>query len=186
MPRPPSPPGRSAGSAGTAGTDGTASSAGTAGTASTVSLDGDKPEYLARRTAAAVLTRLGVSAERCGEAELAVSELVANAGLHAPGPRELRVRVSRDAVTLAVADGGGDYGVIARLLADPGSEVPWFEEHGRGLRIVAALFPGACGAAPVAAVRGGGGSGGAAKEVWIRLPLRGDGAGLDEPGPAGG
>jgi hypothetical protein len=152
----------------------------------TVSLDGHKPEYLARRTATAVLAGLGIGPERRGEAELAVAELAANAGRHAPGPRELRVRVSRDAVTLAVADGGSDYAAIARMLADPGAGVPWFEEHGRGLRIVAALFPGACGAAPVAAVRGGGGSGGPAKEVWISLPLGRQGDGLDHPGPAGG
>jgi anti-sigma regulatory factor (Ser/Thr protein kinase) len=152
----------------------------------TVSLDGHQPEHLARRTVTAALGRLGVSAERRGEAELAVAELVANAELHAPGPRELRVRVDQDAVTLAVADGGGDYAVIARVLADPGAGVPWFEEHGRGLRIVAALFPGACGAAPVAAVRGGGGSDGPAKEVWITLPLGGNGDGLDHPGPPGG
>jgi len=153
----------------------------------TVSLDGHKPEYLARRTATAVLAGLGVGPERRGEVELAVAELAANAGRHAPGPRELRVRVSRDAVTLAVADGGGDYAAIARMLADPdpGAGVPWFEEHGRGLRIVAALFPGACGAAPVAAVRGGGGSGGPAKEVWISLPLGDHGDGLDHPGPPG-
>jgi hypothetical protein len=162
------------------------SAARTAGTVTTVSLDGHKPEYLARRTATAVLARLGISPERRGEVELAVAELAVNAGRHAPGPRELRVRVSRDAVTLAVADGGGDHAVIARILADPGAGVPWFEEHGRGLRIVAALFPGACGAAPVAAVRGGGGSDGPAKEVWISLPLGGHGDGLDHPGPPGG
>jgi Histidine kinase-like ATPase domain len=157
-----------------------------AGTVTTVSLDGHKPECLARRTVTAALARLGVSAERRGEVELAVAELVANAGLHAPGPRELRVRVGQDAVTLGVADGGGDCAVIARILADPGAGVPWFEEHGRGLRIVAALFPGACGAAPVAAVRGGGGSDGPAKEVWITLPLADHGDRVDPPEPPAG
>jgi histidine kinase-like protein len=158
---------------------------GDGGTVTTVSLDVHKPECLARRTVITVLDRLGVCAERRDEVELAVAELVANAGLHAPGPRELRVCVGGDAVTLAVADGGGDYAVIARILADPGAGVPWYEEHGRGLRIVAALFPGACGAAPVAAVRGGGGSDRPAKEVWVTLPLGGHGDGLDQPGPSG-
>jgi anti-sigma regulatory factor (Ser/Thr protein kinase) len=156
-----------------------------AGTITRVSLDGQRPEHRARRSATAVLARLGVSPERRGDVELAVTELVANAGLHAPGPRELRVRISPEAVTLAVADGGGDYDLIARILADPSAEVPWFEEHGRGLRIVAALFPGACGVTPAAAVRGGGGSGGLAKEVWISLPLGGHGDGPDPPGPPG-
>jgi hypothetical protein len=157
---------------------------GDGGTVTTVSLDVHKPECLARRTVVTMLDRLGVCAERRDEVELAVAELVANAGLHAPGPRELRVCVGRDAVTLAVADGGGDCAVIARILADPGAGVPWFEEHGRGLRIVAALFPGACGAAPVAAGRGGGGSDRPAKEVWVTLPLGSHGDGLDHPDPS--
>jgi anti-sigma regulatory factor (Ser/Thr protein kinase) len=156
-----------------------------AGTVTTVSLDGAKPEHLARRAVTAALARLGISPERRGEVELAVAELVVNAGRHAPGPRELRVRMGRDAVTFAVADGGGDHAAIARMLTGPGAGVPWFEEHGRGLRIVAALFPGACGAAPVAVVRGGGGSGGPAKEVWISLALGGHGDCLDHPGPPG-
>jgi hypothetical protein len=149
-----------------------------------VCLDGDRPEYLARRAVTAVLARLAVSPERRDEAELAVSELVANAGRHAPGPRELRVRVCAEAVTFAVADGGDDHAVIARVLASPGAGVEWFEEHGRGLQIVAALFPGACGARacggrPAGTGRGSrgrrraavNGDGEPAKEVWISVAL---------------
>ncbi len=136
------------------------------GPVTTLSLDGEKPEYLARRSVTMVLIRLGISAERRDEVELAVTELVVNAGRHATGPRELRIRSSQDAVTFAVADGGGDHAAIARRLTDCGAGVEWFEEHGRGLQIVAALFPGACGADACGARPAGLG-----KEVWISVAL---------------
>src|SRR5258707_698507 len=112
----------------------------------TLSLDGDRPEYLARAAVTAVLAGLGISQQRGEEVELAVAELVANAGRHAPGPRELPIRFRAGGVRFAVADGGDDHAAIARMLAGSGGGVEWFEEHGRGLQIVAALFPDACGA----------------------------------------
>jgi anti-sigma regulatory factor (Ser/Thr protein kinase) len=138
----------------------------------TVSLEGEKPSCRARRAVIKVLTGLGVCAERRDEAEVAITELVVNAERHAPGPRELRIIATPDRVTFAVADGGGDHAMIARILADPGAGVEWFEEHGRGLLIVAALFPGACGARvcpdppPRAATPAR-----PAKEVWISVTL---------------
>jgi hypothetical protein len=69
-----------------------------------------------------------------------------------------------------VADGGGDHAAIARLLADPLGEVPFCAERGRGLRIIAALFPGDCGACSARAA----GLRGAGKQVWFRVtPVQG-------------
>jgi anti-sigma regulatory factor (Ser/Thr protein kinase) len=136
-----------------------------------VSLEGKKPSCRARRAVTRILTALGVSAERRDEAEVAITELVVNAERHAIGPRELRIIANRDTVTFAVADGGGDHAMVARMLADPGPGAEWFEEHGRGLQIVAALFPGACGArvCPGAAARATPVQ--PAKEVWISVAL---------------
>jgi anti-sigma regulatory factor (Ser/Thr protein kinase) len=137
----------------------------------TVSLEGEKPSCRARRAVTSLLTGLGVSAERRDEAEVAITELVVNAERHAPGPRELRIVTRSDAVTFAVADGGGDHALIARVLADPGDGVEWFEEHGRGLQIVAALFPEACGARLCAGPPQPAQPARPAKEVWFSVTL---------------
>jgi hypothetical protein len=128
-------------------------------------LDGIRPEAVARQVVISVLSGLAVSSGRRDDAELAIQELVVNARLHAPGPRELHVTLTGDAVRFAVADGGDDHAAIARLLADPLGEVPFCAERGRGLRIIAALFPGECGACSTRAA----GIGEAGKQVWFRV-----------------
>ncbi|HUN31789.1 MAG TPA: ATP-binding protein [Trebonia sp.] len=128
-------------------------------------LDGARPESVARQVVTSMLCGLEISADRCDDAELAIQELVVNARLHAPGPHELHVAVAGDAVTFAVADGGDDHAAVARLLANPLGEVPFCAERGRGLRIVAALFPGDCGACSARAA----GRPQAGKQVWFRV-----------------
>jgi hypothetical protein len=76
-----------------------------------------------------------------------------------------------------VADGGDDHAAIARLLANPLGEVPFCAERGRGLRIIAALFPGDCGACSTRAA----GLPGAGKQVWFRVAT-GDGMPPAQPG----
>jgi hypothetical protein len=133
-------------------------------------LDGTRPESVARHVVTSVLSELGVSSDRRDDAELAIQELVVNARLHAPGPHELHVTANGDAVTFAVTDGGDDHAAVARLLADPLGEVPFCAERGRGLRIIAALFPGDCGSRSARAA----GLPGTGKQVWFRVaPVKG-------------
>jgi anti-sigma regulatory factor (Ser/Thr protein kinase) len=137
-------------------------------------LDGARPERLARRVVTDVLAALSISPGRRDDAELAIQELVVNARLYAPGPYELCVRPCEKAVTLAVTDGGGDHAAIeGRLCGDPAGAVPASAERGRGLQIVAALFPGACGAGPAERPAPGRPARAAAKQVWISVPLDG-------------
>jgi anti-sigma regulatory factor (Ser/Thr protein kinase) len=142
------------------------------------SLDVARPERLARHIVTSMMAELGIGAGQQDDAELAIEELVANARLHAPGPYELRVQASEKAVTFAVRDGGGDHASIMRRLTQAATAAPSRAEHGRGLQIVAALFPGACGACPAGsraggATRGGAtrGRAGAGKQVWISVPI---------------
>ncbi|HTU74794.1 MAG TPA: ATP-binding protein [Trebonia sp.] len=128
-------------------------------------LDGARPESVARQVVTSLLSGLGVGPDRCDDAELAIQELVVNARLHAPGPHELHVAIAGDSVTFAVADGGDDHAAVARLLADPLAEVPFCAERGRGLRIVAALFPGDCGSRRTRAA----GFPATGKHVWFRV-----------------
>jgi anti-sigma regulatory factor (Ser/Thr protein kinase) len=128
-------------------------------------LDDARPESLARRVVTSLLADAGASPGQRDDAELAIQELVVNARMYAPGPYELRVAVTGNAVTFAVADGGGDHAAVARLLADPTAKAPFCSERGRGLRIVAALFPGDCGARSAHAA----GLAGAGKHVWFRV-----------------
>jgi hypothetical protein len=133
-------------------------------------LDGARPESVARHVVTSVLSGLEVSPGRRDDAELAIQELVVNARLHAPGPHELHVAIAGDAVTFAVVDGGDDHAAVARLLADPLGQVPFCAERGRGLRIVAALFPGDCGARSARAA----GQPETGKHVWFRVgPIKG-------------
>lgn len=129
-------------------------------------LDGTRPEAMARRVVTSLLAVLGISGEARDDAELAISEIAVNARLHAPGPYQLRVLVRRDDVRFEVADGGAGHAPIARRLAAPAPSAPSLAEHGRGLRIVGALFPGACGARPALV-----GSGQAGKGVWISVAV---------------
>jgi hypothetical protein len=133
-------------------------------------LDGTRPESVARQVVTSVLSGLGVSSDRRDDAELAIQELVVNARLHAPGPHELHVAITGDSVTFSVADGGDDHAAVARLLADPLAQVPFCAERGRGLRIVAALFPGDCGSCSARAA----GVPATGKHVWFRVaPIKG-------------
>jgi hypothetical protein len=130
-----------------------------------------------------MMAELGFGAGQQDDAELAIEELVANARLHAPGPYELRVQANEKTVTFAVRDGGGDHASITRRLTQAATGAPSRSEHGRGLQIVAALFPGACGACPAGsradgattgrATRGSATTGRAraGKQVWITVPI---------------
>lgn len=70
--------------------------------------------------------------ELVADAQLVVSELVANVLLHTPGGGELRVTPLPAGVRVEVDDTTNDPPV---LLATPGSVLP----HGRGMQIVAGL-----------------------------------------------
>jgi len=84
----------------------------------------------ARELVAAACTDWGHS-HQIPTATLVASELVTNAVLHGQAPIELRVRQTRDHVTLDVHDGTA---VLPRKLR------PTFDdEHGRGLQLVASL-----------------------------------------------
>ena len=69
--------------------------------------------------------------------ELAASELLTNAVMHARTPFEVTV-VAEDDVTVSVRDTGGPF--PTHLLSEGGVDVPgWDSEGGRGLLIVAAV-----------------------------------------------
>lgn len=126
-------------------------------------LHGTEPERRARRIASRVLTRLGAG-DQLDDVELAVCELVTNARTHAPPPYELRIFIDATSVMFAVADGGTDHESLADRwpqAADAGT--PSLQESGRGLLVIAALFPGACGVGPAHSWPGRQ----AGKQVWI-------------------
>lgn len=128
-------------------------------------LYGPHPEHRARRLITGELAMLGCK-DALPDVELAVNELVANARQHAPAPYELRIIVTSAAVKIAVMDGGADHADLARRLARSDIGRPANGSSGRGLQIVAGLFPGACGAEPAytcAGLR-------PAKQVWITTP----------------
>ncbi|HUY48544.1 MAG TPA: ATP-binding protein [Streptosporangiaceae bacterium] len=135
-------------------------------------LHGSRPEHRARRLVASILTSARVTTG-LPHAELAVSELVANARLHAPGPYELRILFSRDFVKIAIMDGGDDHTELARRLLQAATGGVADGESGRGLQIVTGLFPGACGAEPTSTCTGLT----PAKQAWIRV----DRPAQDEP-----
>jgi len=134
-------------------------------------IDGEQPERQSRDLVGWLLAILGSDPDVIFQAQLAVQELAANARGHAPPPRELHVTVNVDSVKIAVIDADPNYEAIARLLAaaaddrQPERDDSALSESGRGLRIVAALFPGACGAEPAGA-RSRSGQG---KQVWISV-----------------
>lgn len=129
-------------------------------------LTGQRPERRARRVTADVLSSLGVSTG-LWEMEEALAELVTNARRHAPGPYQLRIYLDGSVAKVAVVDGGTDYSEVASRLAQAAEGVPSLEESGRGLQMIAALFPGSCGVEP--ALAGPGHACG--KQVWITTPL---------------
>jgi hypothetical protein len=129
-------------------------------------LHGPEPEHRAREVLASVLVWLGLE-ENSFEAGHAINELVTNARLHAPPPYELRIYVSANGVKIAVVDGGIDHAEVARRLEQTEAGRPTGDESGRGLQLVAGLFPGRCGAEAATTCVGLS----PAKQVWISLPL---------------
>ncbi|AXK35861.1 ATP-binding protein [Streptomyces armeniacus] len=132
------------------------------------------PTAGARAALSDALTAAGVEGEAREDAQLALSELVANAAEHAQGPYEVRLRMTAETWVCEVADGDTR---LPRLSAGPPS-VPFhpekagfgggveecllglLEERGRGLRIVDYLTRGAWGFRVSEA----------AKVVWFAIP----------------
>jgi anti-sigma regulatory factor (Ser/Thr protein kinase) len=136
------------------------------------SLDAEQSEYRSRDLTGRVLDILGNDPDTIYQAQLAVQELATNARRHAPPPHELHIAVRTCDVELAVTDADPRHEVVAQLLASavssqPEQDTSLLSESGRGLRIIAALFPGACGAGPADAASRTGQS----KQVWISIPL---------------
>jgi len=131
-------------------------------------LCGTRPERRAREVLEEVLAWLGHKGEAF-EAGLAVSELVSNARLHAPPPCELHVYPSVSGVKIAVVDGGDDYVELAHRLAQTQAGRATRGESGRGLQLVAGLFPGRWGVGPATTCTGLS----PAKQIWINLPGEG-------------
>jgi anti-sigma regulatory factor (Ser/Thr protein kinase) len=104
-------------------------------------LSGPRPEHRARRLVTDVLAAAGVEAE-LDDVELAVNELITNARQHAPGPYELRIVFGPTSVMVAVVDGGADHAELARRFLNAAAGGVADGESGRGLQIVAGLFPG--------------------------------------------
>lgn len=99
-------------------------------------------------------TLLAHGVQECvDDAELAVSELVANAVKHACTPLLLAMSVDDDQLTVSVADGHRE--LAAQVQREP------LAESGRGLRIVAAV-----------ASAWGLDQHDDGKTLWFRLPLR--------------
>ncbi|MBT2509848.1 ATP-binding protein [Streptomyces sp. ISL-98] len=102
-----------------------------------------------------VLAQLGLSGEDISDAVLAVSELVANATEHAPGPYEMRLRRTAAEYICEIEDGDPRIPAIpafpsaAPFEADPEGRgggidalLKLLAERGRGLRIVDELTGG--------------------------------------------
>jgi hypothetical protein len=130
-------------------------------------LHGPAPERRARRLVTDVLADLGI-VEEIDDVQLAVSEMVTNARRHAPPPSELRIFICAEIVKVAVTDGGTDLDALTDRLGEAaaGVPVPALEESGRGLQVIAALFPNRCGVEPALAWPGRRG----AKQVWVSVP----------------
>ncbi len=135
-------------------------------------LDGEQPEHRSRDLTGRVLTILGIDPDTTYQAQLAVQELATNARRHAPPPHELHITICTSEVKIAITDAGPHHEAVAQLLAaatssQPEQDASLLSESGRGLRIIATLFPGACGAGPACASS----RSRQAKEVWISVPL---------------
>ena len=137
------------------------------------SLDGDEqPECRSRELTGRVLACLGIDPDMTYQAQLAVQELATNARRHAPPPHELYIAIRTRDVKIAVTDADPRHEVVSQLLAAAIStrseqDTSLLSESGRGLRIIASLFPGACGADPARTACGSR----QAKQVWIIIPL---------------
>lgn len=141
-------------------------------------LYGPRPERRARRLAVQTLEAAGLRDE-LPDIELAVSELVANARQHAPGPYELRIILQPALVTVAVVDGGADHLELVHKLTRAAAGEMAEGESGRGLQIVTGLFPGCWGAGPATTCTGAA----PAKQVWITV---GRGSRSQPSGASGG
>ncbi|MFG3370547.1 ATP-binding protein [Streptomyces sp. NPDC048156] len=116
------------------------------------------PTAQARAALRRILDQLGLSGEAIGDAVLAVSELVANATEHAPGPYELRLRLSAAEYVCEIEDrdphvpGIPAFPSGAPFAPDPEGRgggldalLDLLAERGRGLSIVNELTRGAWG-----------------------------------------
>lgn len=105
-----------------------------------------------------VLNLQGMSAEDACDAVLAVSELVANATVHAPGPYEMRLRRAAAEYICEIEDGDPQiptipaFPVVAPFAPNPEGRgggldalLEMLSERGRGLHIVDELTGGAWG-----------------------------------------
>ncbi|HEX3958606.1 MAG TPA: ATP-binding protein [Trebonia sp.] len=136
------------------------------------SLDGEQSEYRSRDLTGRVLAFLGIDPDTTYQAQLAVQELATNARRHAPPPHELRIAIRASDVKIAVTDADPGHEAVAQSLAtanssQPGQDTSLLSESGRGLLIIARLFPGACGAGPAGAAS----RARQAKQVWISIPF---------------
>jgi anti-sigma regulatory factor (Ser/Thr protein kinase) len=136
------------------------------------SLGGEQPEHRSRELVGHVLAILDIDPDTIYQAQLAVQELATNARRHAPPPHELHISIRASDVKIAVTDADPHHEAVAQFLAAAISSQPeqgasLLRESGRGLRIVATMFPGACGAEPAYAASWSR----QAKQVWISIPL---------------
>ncbi|MFE0178020.1 ATP-binding protein [Streptomyces sp. NPDC059002] len=113
----------------------------------------------ARTALRCALDQLGLDGEGIGDAMLTVSELVANASEHAPGPYELRIRRTAAGLICEVEDGDpripeippvpatGPYGLPRPEGCGGGLDalLELLSERGRGLHVVEQLTQGAWG-----------------------------------------
>ena len=135
-------------------------------------LDGERPEHRSRDLTGRVLAMFGIDPDTTYQVQLAVQELATNARRHAPPPHELHITIFARDVKFAVTDADPRHEAVAQLLAaaassEPEQDASLLSESGRGLRIIAALFPGACGAGPADSASRTRQS----KQVWISIPL---------------
>ncbi|MFC9612287.1 ATP-binding protein [Streptomyces sp. NPDC056938] len=116
------------------------------------------PSAQVRAVLRRILDQLGLSGEAIGEAVLAVSELVANATEHAPGPYEMRLRLTAAEYICEIEDRDPHVPEIpafpsgAPFAPDPEGRgggldalLDLLAERGRGLSIVNELTRGAWG-----------------------------------------
>lgn len=131
------------------------------------------PTAEARRAFSEALAALGIEDEALDDAQLALSELVANADQHACGPYEVRLRATAHMWVCEVADGDACVLPLPARLADVSfaaeethrgveaeAVVDLLAESGRGLRIVDCLTGGAWGVRTTET----------AKVVWFAIP----------------
>jgi anti-sigma regulatory factor (Ser/Thr protein kinase) len=118
------------------------------------------------------LSRLPLAIDAIAELEVVVTELATNAAAYAPGPYELRILHDHGLpIRAEVVDAGTGSTLIEHLLNRPLSvpdRVDDLELGGRGLRIVAELTNGNCGAQWTRLC----GTGQSGTGVWFDLPTQ--------------